>query len=207
MLSNPLVSPHAMFANGLDIKNCDFTVFSSIKCEGTTIKDIKNIGTSVSTRNQARLFLVFTTTFFPMAARNADQNESNTSLRFFIAFWYHALSLSLSLSVSRAKKGQPPRLFSKQNTPRSRLSLPSCALRLCLCFCFCFCARVKWVRKTLNAFFSRVFFFLSSSKTQKKYIYLNPKRPTRRLFWTKKGKKREEEKGHSTLSFVLFELC
>tara|TARA_B100000401_G_scaffold23396_1_gene14040 strand:- start:151 stop:573 length:423 start_codon:yes stop_codon:yes gene_type:complete len=104
MLSNPLVSPHAMFANGLDIKNCDFTVFSSIKCEGTTIKDIKNIGTSVSTRNQARLFLVFTTTFFPMAARNADQNESNTSLRFFIAFWYHALSLSLSLSCA-LKKG------------------------------------------------------------------------------------------------------
>ena len=107
MLSNPLVSPHAMFANGLDIKNCDFTVFSSIKCEGTTIKDIKNIGTSVSTRNQTRLFLVFTTTFFPMAARNADQNESNTSLRFFIAFGNKlSLSLSLSLSLARAlKKG------------------------------------------------------------------------------------------------------
>tara|TARA_B100000519_G_scaffold169367_1_gene154513 strand:- start:86 stop:529 length:444 start_codon:yes stop_codon:yes gene_type:complete len=105
MLSNPLVSPHAMFANGLDIKNCDFTVFSSIKCEGTTIKDIKNTGTSVSTRNQARLFLVFTTTFFPMAARNADQNESNTSLLFFIAFG-NKLSLSLSLSLARAlKKG------------------------------------------------------------------------------------------------------
>jgi len=176
MLSNPLVSPHAMFANGLDIKNCDFTVFSSIKCEGTTIKDIKNTGTSVSTRNQARLFLVFTTTFFPMAARNADQNESNTSLRFFIAFGNKlSLSLSLSRARARAKKGQPPRLFSKQNTPRPRLSLPSCALRLCVCFCFCARGvrgvrgvRAVWVRKTLTSFFfSRIFLsFFFSSKPQ-----------------------------------------
>jgi len=72
MLSNPLVTPQATSAKGLDIKNCDSTVFSSIKTEGTTINTTNNIGTIVSRKNQNRLFLAFTMKFFRIAAEKED---------------------------------------------------------------------------------------------------------------------------------------
>ena len=68
MLSKPLVIPQATFAKGFDIKNCDWTVFSSIKTEGTTINTTNSIGQIVSRKNQNRLFLAFTMKFFRIAA-------------------------------------------------------------------------------------------------------------------------------------------
>ena len=140
MLSNPLVSPHAMFANGLDIKNCDFTVFSSIKCEHDhqRYKEYRNERFHEEPDPSVPGFY----DRFSRWRRGTPTRTKATPLfdsSSLLVISSLSLSLSLSLSVLRAKKGQPPRLFSKQNTPRSRLSLPSCALRLCLCFCFCFC--------------------------------------------------------------------
>ena len=75
MLSNPLANAQATSETGLDIKNCDSTLFSSIRSEGTTIRATKNIGTHVSTRNQNLRFLAFTMKFFRIAAAEAAEEN------------------------------------------------------------------------------------------------------------------------------------